>query len=441
MSYEKWLELGLEKGLEDLQIFATRNKSLKLTIYQGRIDQHVESDVESVTLRGIYQGKITTVKFENETQGAVETMIDRLISNAVALTANEPAIIFEGSENYPEVKAETFDFSAIPMNDKIQLAKDLEAGILGQKNVKQVQSTTYQETTNETTLINSKGLKLYRSNSFAYAYAIGVFEKDDDIKTAYDIKLVKDYQAFNVQEMVQTTLEKGWAKLGGSSISSAKLPVVFSNERFGELLSTFTTIFSGESAYRNLSPLKDKVNEMIAIESLNIIDDPLHEKAYFQIPFDDEGVATRVMPVVQKGVFKGFLHDLKTASIFKEAPNGHSFSGRISPTNLYVEPSDVDFNALIAPIKNGIYITELAGLHAGVKTVSGDFSLQAGGFKIEDGKVTTPVKMIVLSGNFFTLLMQIKGLGSDLKFGLNNVGSPSVYVSELSIGGSNSKAS
>ncbi len=441
MSYEKWLDLGLKKGLEDLQIFATRNKSLKLTIYQGRIDQHVESDVESVTLRGIYNGKITSVKFENETDVAIDAMIDRLISNAKALTANEPAIIFEGSESYPEVKVESFDFSTIDMADKIQLAKDLEAGILGQKNVKQVQTTTYQETANETTLINSKGLKLYRSNSFAYAYAIGVFEKDDDIKTAYDIALVKDYSDFNVNEMVQTTLEKGWAKLGGKSVPSAKQPVVFSNERFGELLATFSTIFSGESAYRNLSPLKDKVNESIAISGLNIIDDPLHDKAYFQIPFDDEGVATHVMPVVEKGVFKGFLHDLKTASIFKEAPNGHSFSGRISPTNLVVEPSNTPFESLIQPIKNGIYITELAGLHAGVKTVSGDFSLQAGGFKIENGQVTTPVKMIVLSGNFFTLLNQIEGIGSDLKFGLNNVGSPSVYVSELSIGGDDSSAS
>jgi len=441
MSYEKWIKLGLEKGLEDLQIFATRNRSLKLTIYQGRIDQHVESDVESVTLRGIYGGKITSIKFENTNTDAIETMIDRLISNAKALTANEPAIIFEGSESYPEVKVESFDFTRVPIADKIQLAKDYEAGLLGQKFVKQVQSTTYQETENETTLINSKGLKLHRSNSFAYAYAIGVFEKDDDIKTAYDIKLVKDYADFNLADMIQTTLEKGWAKLGGSSISSAQLPVVFSNEKFGELLATFTTIFSGESAYRNLSPLKDKVNEAIAIEGLSIIDDPLHPDAYFQIPFDDEGVATAPMNLVDKGVFKGFMHDLKTASIFKEAPNGHSFSGRISTTNMYVQPSNVGFDELIQPIENGIYITELAGLHAGVKAVSGDFSLQAGGFKIENGNVTTPVKMIVLSGNFFKLLNGITGIGSDLKFGLNNVGSPSVFVSSLSIGGDDSKAS
>jgi PmbA protein len=435
MNHQDWIEKGKARGLEDLQVYASRDKSLKLSIYQGRIDQYVQSDVEHITLRGIYKGKITSVNFENTTETSVDEMLERLIQNAQALTAVEPAMIFEGSESYPEVDVELFDFTQVPADKKIALAKDLEAGILNQKYVKQVQTTVYQETANTTTIVNSKGLNLSRSSSFAYAYAVGVFERDDDIKTAYEIELVKNFDAFDVKKMAEKTLEKGWAKLGGSSVSSKAYPVVFSNEMFGNLLSAFTSLFSGESAYRNLTPLKDKVNEKIAIKELDIIDDPLHKDAYFQVPFDDEGVAAFAMPIIEKGVFKGFMHDLKTAAIFDEKPNGHSFSGRISPSNLYVRPSNTSFEQLVEPIKEGIYITELAGLHSGVKAVSGEFSLQAGGFKIENGKVSTPVKMIVLSGNFFNLLNTIEGIGSDLKFGLNGIGSPSIYVASLAIGG------
>jgi PmbA protein len=435
MTIDAILKRGLEKGLEDLQIYSSRNQSLKITIYKGRIDEHVESDVQSVSLRGIYNGKITSVSFENLSDSNVDLMLDQLIDNARALTADEPAILYEGSESYPEVKPNDFDFKKIPIERKINLAKDLEALIDGQEYVKQVQSTVYQESLNETIIRNSKGLDLKRKNSFAYAYAIGVFEKGEDTKTAYDIKLAKSFDEFNVQEMAQKTLEEGWAKLGGRSVPSKQYPVVISNERFSDLLGAFTSLFSGEAAYRNLSPLKDKVGEKIANPHFELIDDPMHEKAYFQIPFDDEGVACYKMPLIEKGVFKGFFHDLKTASIFKQDPNGHSFSGSIGHTNLYLNPGDQSFDELIKPIGEGIYITELAALHAGVKAVSGDFSLQAGGFKIENGKVTTPVKMIVLSGNFFEMINQIEGIADDLKFGLNNIGSPSVYVSKLSIGG------
>lgn len=435
MTIDAILKRGIEKGLEDLQIYSSRNKSLKITIYKGRIDQHVESDVQSVSIRGIYNGKITSVSFENLNDENVDLMLDQLKDNASSLTADEPALIYEGSDSYPEVKPNDFDFKSVPIEEKIDLVKNLESMILGKEYVKQVQTTVYQESLNETIIRNSKGLDLQRKNSYAYAYAIGVFEKDEDTKTAYDIKLVKRFDEFDVEEMAQTTLEKGWSKLGGQSVPSKKYPVVISNERFSDLLGAFTTLFSGESAYRNLTPLKEKVGEQIANPLFELIDDPMHEKAYFQIPFDDEGVACYQMPIVEKGVFKGFFHDLKTASIFNEKPNGHSFSGGIGHTNLYLKPTETSFDALIQPISDGIYITELAALHAGVKAVSGDFSLQAGGYRIENGKVTSPVKMIVLSGNFFEMINQIEGIASDLKFGLNNIGSPSVFISQLSIGG------
>lgn len=54
--YQQWIELGKQKGLSELEIFAVRNKSLSLTVYQSKLDSHVQSDVEHVTLRGIYNG-------------------------------------------------------------------------------------------------------------------------------------------------------------------------------------------------------------------------------------------------------------------------------------------------------------------------------------------------------------------------------------------------
>ncbi|MDI6452633.1 TldD/PmbA family protein [Peloplasma aerotolerans] len=433
--YKKWIELGLSKGLKDLEIFAVRNRSLKLGVYQNELDQHVQSDVEVVNIRGIYNHKLSTIKFENLSTSNVDQMLDQLIENAKALTIEEPAIIFEGSPSYPEVKDEIYDFSKINVLNKIELLKDLEKTILTNKYVSQVQTSVYQENDTTTTLINSKGLYLTRRNTYAYAYAIGVFKKDDDIKTAYDIKLVKSFEQFEAKKMAEETIHKGVSKLGGSSIPSKSYPIVFSNEKFSDLLQVFSTIFSGESAYRNLTALKDKVGQKIANESFNLIDDPLHKDAYFQTPFDDEGVACKKRYVVEKGVFTGFNHNLKTAKIYNVEPTGNGFGGGISPTNLYLEPKAKSFDDIIKDIQDGVYITELVGLHAGVKTVSGDFSLQASGFKIKAGEIDHPVKMIVISGNFFDMINEIVEIGSDLKFGLSGIGSPSVYIKRLMVGG------
>ncbi len=435
MNYEKWLQMGKSKGIDDLEIFSERIRRLQLSIYQGKLDQHIESDVESVKIRGIYKKKQSTIRFESMDDDHVSMMLDQLKENATAISVEEPAIIFEGSPSYPEVPIEMFDFQAIDITQKIKLVKDLEATILASPDVKTVQSTAYHEIDSTTTLVNSKGLSLSRQNTFAYAYAIGVFEREGDIKTAYDIKLVKSFDAFDANAMAEETIRKGLAKLGGSSVPSKAYPVVFSNEMFSDILNVFTTIFSGESAYRNLTALKDKVGDVIAKDHITLIDDPLHPEAHFQTPFDDEGVACFPKHIVDKGVFKGFVHNLKTSKIFNLEPTGNGFSGGVRMTNFYLKPGDQSFDEVIKDIDEGIYITDLVGLHAGVKTVSGDFSLQAGGQRIKDGKLDHPVKMIVVSGNFFDVLKNVEAIGSDLKFNLSGVGSPCVKIKSLMIAG------
>lgn len=213
--YQDWIDLGKKKGITDLEVFAVRNKNLKLSVYQGKLDQHVQSDVENVTIRGIYNQKLSTVRFENLSDKHVDYMLDQLIANANALTVVEPAIIYEGSPSYPEVKDELFDFTAVPVTQKIDLLMTLEKELLANPFVTQVQATQYSEIDTETVLVNSKGLHLKRHNTYAYAYAIGVFKKDDDIKTAYDIKLVKNFNDFDALEMAKTTIDKGVSKLGG----------------------------------------------------------------------------------------------------------------------------------------------------------------------------------------------------------------------------------
>lgn len=433
--YQSWIKIGKEKGITDLEVFAVRNKSLKLSVYQGKVDQHVQSDVEVVTIRGIVENKLSTIRFENLSTTNVSLMLDQLIANARALTVVEPAIIYEGSPSYPKVDDELFDFNSVPVVDKINLLKNLEAKILENNKVKQVQSTQYQEVDTKTTLVNSKGLNLSRHNTYAYAYAIGVFAEGEDIQTAYDVKLAKTFDEFDAEKMAQTTIDMGVKKLGGKSMPSGQYPTVFSNEMFADLLSVFTSIFSGEAAYRNMTSLKDKVGKDIADPRFNLIDDPLFKDALFKMPFDDEGVACSKRHIIEKGIFKGFNHNLKTAAIFKEAPTGNGFHGSIAPTNLYLEPGQKSFDALISNIKEGVYITDLVGLHAGVKQVSGDFSLQASGFKIKDGKLDHPVKMIVISGNFFKAINEIDDIGSDLKFTIQGIGSPSIAFKSLVVGG------
>jgi PmbA protein len=99
----------------------------------------------------------------------------------------------------------------------------------------------------------------------------------------------------------------------------------------------------------------------------------------------------------------------------------------------------VSYDDLLGKVDKGILITSMGGLHSGTNTVSGDFSVSAEGFLIENGKISRPLEQITVAGNFYQLLKGIEIVGSDLLFpsqgGAGGVGMPSLLVNGLTISG------
>ena len=90
---------------------------------------------------------------------------------------------------------------------------------------------------------------------------------------------------------------------------------------------------------------------------------------------------------------------------------------------------------MIASVSKGILIDTVTGLHAGFNTLTTDFSLQASGFMIEDGKIAQPIQLVTVAGNFMEMLKQVEKIGNDLKFDLSGCGSASMKFTSLTISG------
>jgi len=87
--------------------------------------------------------------------------------------------------------------------------------------------------------------------------------------------------------------------------------------------------------------------------------------------------------------------------------------------------------------QEGVRVTDLMGVHAGANSISGDFSLQAPGLKIEGGEAAYPVENFTISGNLFELLERVVAVGSELEWSVIFLvaGSPSVEVANVAFAG------
>ena len=137
------------------------------------------------------------------------------------------------------------------------------------------------------------------------------------------------------------------------------------------------------------------------------------------------------------------MHNRKTALVDGVKSTGNASRGgkgqlSISPNNFHLENGDLSQQQLFERMENGIYITAIHGLHAGINAISGDFSLMAEGFVIRDGKVAEPVNQITIADNFFDILMKVDTLANDVEYTspeAMHIQSPSLLIPDVSVAG------
>jgi PmbA protein len=439
MDYKLFISRAIEAGFSDIEVYATSSIETNISIFNGEVDKTHSHDDTSIGIRAILDGKMAYINTSNSNED-FDYLLNALKDNATSLTTNEEFEIFSGSKSYPVIESIDGGFSKVNLADKIDLLINLEKEIMSyDARMVNVPHCSYGEEIETISIINSKGLDLKKTKEYGYILAQAVAKDNDQTASSFEIEVKNHYRELDPIIVGQRVAKKTIEKLNADSLESKVYPVIFDNESMADLFSVFTSFFSGEAAIKKLSPLVGKEGELLFSEKLSIIDDPLNSEAINKEPFDDEGFACYKKKVVDKGVFKTMLHNLKTAKYYKTTSTGNGFrSGGtigVRGTNLYIEAGKSSKEELISSIKEGLLITDLAGLHAGANPVTGDFSCQSSGFLIKDGKLDRPITLIVVSGNFLTLMKQIEELGSDLKIFHTGIGTPSIKFTGLPISG------
>jgi len=442
---DKIFQKGRETGLNDMEVYYSEGSSLSLKVFQKDLDGYSLSESEGLSLRGTYKGKMGYSYTEKVDETSIDQLVKDAAENALIIDSEDEEYIFEGSKEYKKVDSFNQTLSNVGEEQKINFVKSLEEEAFRlDKRIASVEVCIYGDGYGETIMSNTKGLFLRDKSNIAYTYIAVVAKDGEDIKTGMAYRTGNDFNAFNAQDIAREAVDEALALLGARSVKSGDYNVIIRNSAAADLMEAFTGIFSAEAVQKNLSLLKGKLNEKIASDKFTLIDDPYMEGGLASKSFDGEGVACKYKKVVDKGVLKTYLYNLKTAKKDGVDTTGNASKGSykssigISPSNFFVEKGERTLDEMVADIDKGILITELQGLHSGLNSVSGDFSLAALGFLIQDGKISRPVEQITMAGNYFDMLKNIEETGSDLKFGMPGeayIGSPSLRIKKLSIAG------
>lgn len=432
-------------GFTDWEISFSGSQGTELMVRDGEVSNFENSIQRGIAFRGNINGKTGYSYSEKIDDEAILYLLKEAMENAEILE-DDAEIFFEGSESYPEVQGFFEDIEGITPKKLIDSALEMEKALLNSSEyMKSSDMCLMGKSSCESFMANSKGLNLSFKENMALGYVSGIAEKEGDIKTGGDYWYGTDINSFSPNDLGKATGEKIVSHLGAKTIQSDDMNVVFENEAMSDILATFCGVFFAENVQKGFSLLKDKNDTVIASECLTIKDDGICEKSGYSMPFDSEGVAVFNKNVIESGVLKTLLYNIKSATKDGVKSTGNGFRASIkSPvvtacTNLYIEEGKISKAELLKKVGNGIIITDVAGLHAGANTISGDFSLSAEGFLIENGEITSPIEQITVAGNFYDILKNVVAVADDIKFSMVSAmgvfGSPSVFVGKMSISG------
>ncbi|MCU7554675.1 metalloprotease PmbA [Alteromonas sp. ASW11-19] len=219
------------------------------------------------------------------------------------------------------------------------------------------------------------------------------------------------------------------ARLGARKIQTAKVPVLMHRDLASSLFGHYVSAISGGNLYRRSSFLLDKLGQQVFPEWLTVEEKPRLKGALASSNFDNEGVATRDMTIVDNGALATYLYTTYSARKLNTKSNGHA--GGIH--NWLVGNTGQSDAELLKTMGTGLLVTELMG--QGVNVVTGDYSRGAAGFWVENGVIQYPVHEVTIAGNLKDMFAGIQAIGAtqDTR---GSVHTGSVLINEMRIAGS-----
>ena len=320
-----------------------------------------------------------------------------------------------------------YDDTHIENDKKIDYLKELESTASEDKRIVNTESS-FTEKKSNFILTNSDGFcSGYKTSSFTVScVAVAQDEKSMERDYEYSSKRylddIKDPKSLGKIASHQTI-----RKLSPKKIGSEKLSVIFDKRIAKGMLSAFASAISSSAIARGTSFLKDQLNEQIFSNSINIIDKPDIIKGLGSKNFDSEGVKSETLNLVKEGVLKSYLVDSYNGRKLNIKSNGRSGG----TTNLYFENGNQSYDELLKMNSKCIYITETIG--HGSNLVTGDYSVGATGFLVENGQFIYPINEITIAGNFKDMFKRIF-LANDLDFEYST-NSPTMMIEGMTVAG------
>jgi PmbA protein len=307
-----------------------------------------------------------------------------------------------------------------------------------------VEVAVYADADEQVAIATSTGVAGSYEASSAYAYLSALAEGEGARETGLGFGLARGPRGLDPEAIGAEGAGRALSMIGAGKPASRSCPVVLDETVAASFAGLIGGGLGAKAVQRGRSPFAGRLEEEVASEAFALFDDGRDPEGPASAPFDAEGMPRRRTALIEGGRLRSYLFDTYTAnregtsSTGSASRQGYRSLPSVSTSNLVVAPGALSLEQLLAEAGEGVYVTDVAGLHSGVNPVTGVFSVGASGRIIRDGALAEPVREFTIAGELVAMLSAVSAAGAEprwVPFG-GSVSTPPLLVAELAISGS-----
>lgn len=428
----------------DAEVYISTGSETSILVDRGQVEKLSRAGSKGMGVRVLQAGRMGYAFTSDFAPESIDQTTDMAIALAAVADADEHRILPD-PQPVPDEDLQIHDpaVESTSVEAKIALAKQIEQAALdADPRVAMTNRANYFDTVAHVYLANTKGFSGEYTKTFAGGFVMAIAVDGDERATAMGVRVGTRLAELDAAAVGHEAGERAARLLGGKPVPTQEATVVYSPIAASMLLSALARALTAEAMQRNRSFLQGKMGQDVGSDVLTILDNGRLPGGMATRPFDDEGMPTSATRLIDEGVLQAVLHDSYTAHRDGSANTGNAGRGShrqiptLSPSNIYIQPGPQTPDEIIAGVSRGLYVVNVMNT-AAINPTSGDYSVSAQGFWIEDGAMKQPVNNVTIALPLDQWLQNVKAVGNDLvflPFG-GAVGAPTLRVDGIMIGG------
>ena len=422
------IEYAMRLGAEGIRLSLNKNEMDSCSMLNGELDKVSHSADRSIYIYLYVDGKYGTFSTNRLDEKEVENFISKAIIMVKMLGEDRCRRLPDPERTAKDacggMELGFYDSHYEGCDSDSRLKKAEEMSIIrslpeaeGYKVISE--ECEYAESLDDTILMDSQGFEgRHTETSFNCFSELTIQDSEGNRYSGYWWEASPHFDVLRLKECSHTALERAISQIGPRSRRSGRYRMIVDGTVASRLVSPLINALNASAIQQKMSFLDGSLEKKMFSEGLTIMDNARTPGKSGSRMYDSEGVATQNRAIIDHGVVKQYFVSTYMAEKTGFAPTVEDISRPcLSPFMAGKELTDlekgVSLKDILVQCGNGIYVTGFNG--GNCNPVTGDFSFGIEGFAFSKGKITHPVKEMLITGNIVELWNSLTAAGTDTR--------------------------